>query len=80
MLQAVYLDVAKVGPDVAHTCMLQAYVKCFRCFIGIFANVSSGCCICLKRFQMFFRRCVSDALFEVFHLPFFMLQLLHLDV
>jgi hypothetical protein len=28
-LQAFYLDVAKVDLDVAYTCMLQAYVKCF---------------------------------------------------
>jgi hypothetical protein len=54
--------------------------KCFRCFIRMFASVSSGCCICLKRFQMFFRRCVSDACLKCFICPFFMLQLLHLDV
>ena len=35
MLQVFYLDVA-------YTCMLQAYVSSvFRCFIGMFASVSS---------------------------------------
>ena len=43
-----YLDVGKVDLDVAYTCMLQTYVSSvIRCFIHIFASVSSGCCICL---------------------------------
>ena len=39
-----------------HTCMLQAYVSSiFRCFIRMFASVSSRwCCICLQWFSRVF--------------------------
>ena len=37
-----FLNVAKVDLDVAYICMLQAYVSSvFRCFIRMFASVSS---------------------------------------
>ena len=76
MLQMFYLDIAKVDLNVAYTCMLQAYVlSVLRCFIRMFASVSYG-------FQMFFgcfRKCFIR-LFQVFHLSFFMLQQLHLDI
>jgi hypothetical protein len=46
-----YLDVAKVDLDVAYPCMLQAYVSSvFRCFMRMFASVSSGCCVYLQSF------------------------------
>jgi hypothetical protein len=53
LLQVFYLDVTKVDLDVAYTCMLQAYVSnVFRCFVCMFASVSSECCIC-NVFQVF---------------------------
>jgi hypothetical protein len=56
MLQVFYLDVAKVDLDVAYTCILQAYVSSvFRCFIRMFASVSSGCFICLQLFLNVFQ-------------------------
>ena len=76
MLQVFYLDVAKVDLDVAYTCMLQAYVlSVFKCFICMFASVSSGCCICL---QWFFK-CFLGAFVNVSYACFkcFICFLLH---
>jgi hypothetical protein len=115
MLQALYVDVAKVDRDVAHVVM--AIHVCFKCISKMFhlfhMNVAIGlfgCCkngsryyiymhvasICFKYFQVFYAyicKCfiwmlhilqwfsnVFQALSQVFHVPFFMLQLLHLDV
>jgi hypothetical protein len=70
ILQMICLDVAKVDLDVAYTCMLQEYVSSvFRCFIRMFASVSSGCCICLQWFSNVFHvffASVSDAGFKCF--------------
>jgi hypothetical protein len=50
------LNVAKVYQGVGYTCMLQAYVSSvFRCFIRVFASVSSRCCICLQWFSNVFQ-------------------------
>ena len=80
MLQVFYLDIAKVDADVAYTCMLQAYVSsvsyvCLQVFHQDVVYVCNGFQMFFRRFCKWFRR-----LFQVFHLSFFMLQLLHLDV
>jgi hypothetical protein len=74
MLQVFYLDVAIEDLDVVYICMLQTYVpSVFRCFIYIFASVSSKCCICLQLISNIFR-CFYKyfrLLFQVFHLSHF---------
>jgi hypothetical protein len=55
MLQVFYLVVAKVDLDLTYTCMLQAYVSnVFKCFIRMFASISSRCGICLQWFFKYF--------------------------
>jgi hypothetical protein len=74
MLQLFCLDVVKVDLDVAYTYMLQAYVlSVYRCFIHMFASVSSGWCICLQWFSNVFRhfRKCFRRLFQVFYLSYF---------
>ena len=69
MLQVFYLDVAKVDLDVAYTCMLQAYVlSVFRCFICMFASVSSMLYMFLLVFKCFSDvfASVSDICFKCF--------------
>jgi hypothetical protein len=87
MLQVFYLDIAKVDLDVAYTCMLQAYVSSvFRCFVRMFASVSSDFIRMLHMFAMVFKCIlgvfvsVSDACFKCFICLFLMLQLLHLNI
>ena len=84
MLQVFCLDVAKVNLDVAYTCMLQAYdSSVFRCFIRMFASVSSGFCIFLQWFSnvlQAFSQVFNTLVSSVSSVFFCMLQLLHLDV
>ena len=74
MFQVFHPDVAKVDLDVAYTCMLQAYVSSvFRCFICMFASVSSMLHMFLLVFKCFsrrFRKCFRY-LFQVFHMSYF---------
>jgi len=64
--------------------MLQAYVSSiFRCFIHMFASVSSVCCICLQWVSNVFQAFLQEfqTLFSSVSFVFFcMFQMLHLEV
>jgi hypothetical protein len=78
------LNVAKVDQDVGYTCMLQAYVlSVFRCFICVFASVSSRCCIYLQWFSNVFQafsQVFQTLVSSILSFFFYMLQLLHVNV
>jgi hypothetical protein len=84
MLQVFSSICCKSSPDVAYTCMLQAYFSCgFRCFIRLLQvfhqNVAYMFAVVFKYFSSVFAS-VSDACFKCFTCLLCMLQLLHLDV
>ena len=71
--------------SVLSECCIYMHVAsiCFKCFIRMFASVSSGCCICLQWFSNVFQ--VFSQVFQTFvssvsSMFFCTLQLLHLEV
>jgi hypothetical protein len=84
MLQVCSSRCCKSSPDVAYTCMLQAYFSCgFMCFIRLLQafhqNVAYMFAVVFKCFSGVFAS-VSNAYFKCFICLLCMLQLLHLDV